>query len=129
MGRGGSRLAGEVLDTVWNSSLMIRACFSEEDLRDRLGACHDDYRFAATLAAADDDGGELPALTYRAVATAYPQTARRSEDGSGQRLTRADLSHWRDPECSYVRILRYNPATSRYEMERPAPDCSAYTTP
>lgn len=122
-------LGDEVLDVVWDSSLLIRACFSEKDMEDRLGACHDDYGFKADLTAAPNDGGELPSLTYRSFATAYPQTSRRIEDNSGQKLKKRDLVQWTDPECSYTRTLHYNPATSRYEMDRAAPDCSSYTTP
>ncbi|WP_137752673.1 hypothetical protein [Sphingopyxis sp. L1A2A] len=122
-------LSGEVLDVVWNSALMIRACFSEQDAKDRLDACHDEYEFKAVLKPGPDDGGELPPLTYRSFATAYPQTSRRSEDNSGQKLKKSDLAHWKDAECSYERVLRHNPATGRYEMDRPAPDCSVYTTP
>ena len=122
-------LSGEVLDVVWNSSLMIRACFSEQDAKDRLDACHDEYEFKAVLKPGPDDGGELPTLTYRSFATAYPQTSRRSEDNGGQKLKPSDLAHWKDPECSYERVLRHNPATDRYEMDRPAPDCSVYTVP
>ena len=33
-----------------------------------------------TLSAGPAEAGEFPALTYRAVATAYPRTARRSPD-------------------------------------------------
>lgn len=124
-----TRLGDEVLDVVWDSSLMIRACFSEQDMKDRREACHDDYHFIGTLAAGPAEPGELPALTYRSVATAYPRGARRSGDNSGLRLKASDLVHEEDPECSYERTLRYNPATSRYEMDRPAPDCSDYTTP
>lgn len=119
----------EVFDVVWDSSLLIRACFSEQDMKDRLGACHDEYSFKATVAGAPNDGGELPALTYRSFATAYPQTSRRTEDNSGYKLKKSDLAQWSDPECSYTRTLHYNPATSRYEMDRAAPDCSVYTTP
>lgn len=119
----------EVLDTVWDSSLMIRACFSEQDMKDRLGACHDEYSFTGALGAAASDGGELPALTLRTTATAYPQTSRRTEDNSGAKLKKSDLTQWKDLECSYTRILHHNPATGRYEMDRPAPDCSVYTTP
>lgn len=126
---GNVSLRDEVLDVVWDSSLMIRACFSEQDMKDRREACHDEYSFTGKLTPAENDSSELPALTYRSVATAYPQSARRSEDNSGLRLKASDLTRWTDPECSYTRILRYNPATSRYEMDRPAPDCSAYTTP
>lgn len=120
---------GEVLNVDWDSNLLIRACFSERDAKDRLGACHDEYDYKGILAPAANDGGELPSLIYRSVATAFPQTARRGEDSSGTKLTRGDLNPWRDTECSYERVLRYNPATLRYEMERPAPDCSAYTVP
>lgn len=122
-------LGGEVLDVVWDSALMIRACFSEQDAKDRLDACHDEYEFKAVLNPGPDDGGELPPLTYRSFATAYPQTSRRSEDNSRQKLKSSDLADWKDPECSYERVLRYNAATGRYEMDRPAPDCSVYTTP
>ena len=122
-------LTGEVLDVVWDSSLMIRACFSEQDAKDRRGACHDEYEYKAVLKSGPDDGGELPTLTYRSFATAYPQTSRRSEDNSGQKLEKSDLADWKDPECSYERVLRYNPATRQYEMDHPAPDCSSYTTP
>jgi hypothetical protein len=120
---------GEVLDVPWDSSLMIRACFSEQDMKDRLEACHDEYDYKASLSAAADDGGELPALTYRSVATAYPRTSRRSEDNSAKPLKKGDLTHWQDDICSYERLLRFNPATARYEMDRPVPDCSDYTTP
>ena len=122
-------LTGEVLDVEWDSALMIRACFSEQDAKDRLDACHDEYEYKAVLKPGPDDGGELPSLTYRSFATAYPQTSRRSEDNSGQKLKSSDLADWKDPECSYERVLRYNGATGRYEMDRPAPDCSSYTVP
>jgi hypothetical protein len=122
-------LTGEVLDVDWDSALMIRACFSEQDAKDRLDACHDEYEYKAVLKPGPDDGGELPSLTYRSFATAYPQTSRRSEDNSGQKLKPSDLANWKDPECSYERVLRYNGATGRYEMDRPAPDCSVYTEP
>ena len=124
-----TRLGDQVLDVVWDSSLMIRACFSEQDMKDRREACHDEYSFTGTLAAGPAEASELPALTYRSVATSYPRTSRRSQDNSNLRLKAADLVHAKDPECSYERTLRFNPATSRYEMDRPAPDCSDYTTP
>lgn len=124
-----TRLGDEVLDVVWDSSLMIRACFSEQDMKDRREACHDEYSFTGALAAGPAEASELPTLTYRGVATTYPRTSRRSQDNSGVPLEVADLVHAKDPECSYERTLRYNPATSRYEMDRPAPDCSDYTTP
>ncbi|MDO9370898.1 MAG: hypothetical protein Q7T68_20225 [Sphingopyxis sp.] len=129
MGPHGMGLGDPVLDVVWDSSLMIRACFSEQDMKDRLEACHDDYSFKANLTASPDDKGAFPSLTYSSIATAYPRTSRRSEDNSAGKLKKSDLTHWRDPECSYTRLLHYNDATARYEMDRAAPDCSDYTTP
>jgi hypothetical protein len=124
-------LGPELANLPWRSSLMIRACFDDADRKKRRGACHDEYEFGASLMLAPDgDGGDLPALVYRTQATAYPQTARRGEDSSAApALKPSDLSLWRDPECSYSRTLRFNPATERYEMDRPAPDCQAYTAP
>lgn len=122
-------LGGEVLVVPWEASLMIRACFSEEDMKDRLEACHDEYDFGATLAVASMGGGAFPTLSYRAVATAFPRTSRRSTDNSEKPLTRADLVRAQDPACTYGRALRYDAATARYEMDRPAPDCSDYTIP
>lgn len=126
---GQGALTDDLLSVPIAGSMLIRACFSEEDMRRRLDACHDDYTFSATITAAGDDGAPLPALTYRTSATAYPRTARRSDDNSERPLRRSDLVRWSDPACSYTRILHYNRATLRYEMDRPAPDCSAYTVP
>jgi hypothetical protein len=126
---GSTGLGAELLDVVWDGSLMIRACFSEEDMRDRLEACHDQYDFAATLSGASGEDATWPTLTYRGVATTFPRTSRRSEDNSAVKLKPADLVRAEDPVCTYARTLRYNAATGRYEMDRPAPDCSDYTTP
>lgn len=121
----------ELANLPWQSALSIRACFNAEQARRRLDVCQDQYAFAATLQVATDSSGDgLPDLVYRTRATAFPQTARRWEDSSaGRPLTQADLSHWTDFECSYQRTLRFNPATERYEMDRPAPDCRSYTDP
>lgn len=128
---GTARLGDEALELPWDGSLMIRACFSEQDSKDRLEACHDEYEFGADLTAATASGDDavFPTLTYRAVATAFPRTSRRSQDNSATKLTRADLVRAEDPACTYDRVLRYDAATARYAMDRAAPDCSDYTTP
>lgn len=123
------RLGGEALVVPWTGSVLIRACFSEKDMKDRLEACHDDYEFGAAFAVAPGSAAVFPTLSYRAVATAFPRTSRRSEDNSATRLKSADLVRARDPACTYDRVLRYDPAESRYEPDRPLPDCSDYTTP
>lgn len=122
-------LSEQLLDLPWRASQLIRACFDERDPERRLGACHDEYEFSASLALdPDNTGGELPALIYRTQTTAFPQTARLWEDSSeAPPLTKDDLSHWTDFDCSYQRTLQFNPASRRYEMDRPAPDCAQYT--
>lgn len=119
-------LGDELLNLPWSSQAEIRACFTEQDLRDRREACHDIYRSVPTLAVAGPPAATngLPDLLFAIEATAYPRTSRRDRDNSaGPPLTAEDLSEWRDPDCSYSRRLAYNPATLRYEMDRPAPDC------
>jgi hypothetical protein len=123
---------GELLSVPWSASLIIRACFAEEDSDLRQGACHDEYRYNADLILARSarQKGELPELVYRTEATAFPKPARRDQDSNTlPPLRESDLNTLRDPECSYTRRLDYNPATERYEMDRPAPDCSSYTVP
>ncbi len=132
LGNSPPRLDTELLSLPWTGSLLIRACFGEADSERRRGVCHDDYNFGANLSLAPGDtyADDLPQLAYATQATSYPQTARRGEDSSAAPPLRAsDLSRWRDPECSYTRTLRFNPASERYEMERSAPDCSIYTVP
>jgi hypothetical protein len=127
---GSPRLTGERLAVPWTSQLMIRACFTENDMRERRGACHDEYRFGATLDLALQPSAQVwPDLTYRTTAESFPRTSARSADSSGQRLSRADLVWQADAECSYTRHLRYNPASERYEMDQPAPECSDFTVP
>ncbi len=126
---GVARLEDELLSLPLHASLLIRACFSEEDYEKRREACHDEYDYDATLTVLQKDisTNDMPILEYKSTATAYPRTSRRSRDNSGgRRLRKADLVTWKDPQCSYSRTLRYNPATQKYEMNRPAPNCSDY---
>jgi hypothetical protein len=121
----------EMLDVPWNAAVMIRACFSEADMKNRNGACHDLYDFDATLkldSAYPKDSP--PRLIYQTKATATPGNSRRSEDNSsGKKLSDKDILPRADDECTYTRGVRYNPVTARYEFDRPGPDCSEYTVP
>jgi hypothetical protein len=127
---GAARLGGEAVELPWDGSLMIRACFSEADMTDRMEACHDEYDYGAALTAAASSGDAVfPMLAYRAVATVFPRTSRRSDDNSGTKLKRADLVRAEDSACTYDRVLRYDATTAHYELDRPLPDCSDYTVP
>lgn len=118
-----------VLTVPIRGSLMIRACFSEADMKQRAGACHDEYGFDATLKTAGGSDA-LPMLDYETVATAFPRGASRSEDSlEDAPLTQADLVAERDPKCSYQRRFVFDAAVGVYQPDRPLPDCSDYTVP
>jgi hypothetical protein len=127
----GKPVQQEMLDVPWNAAVMIRACFSEADMENRNGACHDLYDFDATLkldSAYPKDSP--PRLIYQTKAIATPGNSRRSEDNSsGKKLSDKDILPRTDDECTYTRGVRYNPVTMRYEFDRPGPDCSEYTVP
>lgn len=111
-------------------SLIIRACFSEKDMTQRAGACHDEYSFEATLTLAPNAPGAMPIFDYVTTATAYPRGVNRNKDSLTMRpLTRRDLVAERDPECSYQRRFTFDEATGVYQPDKPLPDCSAYTVP
>lgn len=123
--------AGEapVLTVPLRGSLMIRACFSEEDMKQRAGACHDEYVFEATLTAAGE-AGDMPVFDYVTTATAYPRGASRSEDSLEKPpLKPADLVTVRDPKCSYSRRFTFDAVAGEYRPDSALPDCSDYTVP
>lgn len=121
--------AAPVLTVPIQGSLMIRACFSEEDMTQRAGACHDEYSFAATMTASDA-ADAMPVLAYETTATAYPRGASRSEDSLEKPpLKRADLVTARDPKCSFTRRFAFDANAGEYRPDTPLPDCSDYTVP
>ncbi|GAB3381173.1 hypothetical protein GCM10027432_08360 [Lysobacter fragariae] len=129
---GGEAAFAEVLSVPVSGSVMIRACFSEEDVKNRAEACHDEYNFSATLALDDAKSlpGALPQFSYVTQATSFPGPISRSADSlANPPLREEDLVTVVNDECSYSRILRFNPATGRYEFDSPVPDCSDFTVP
>jgi len=118
-----------VLTVPIRGSLTIRACFSEEDMKRRAGACHDEYGFDATLTAAGEAGG-MPVFDYVTTATAYPRGVSRSEDSLEKPpLKPADLVTARDPKCSFSRRFAFDAKAGEYRPDSPLPDCSDYTVP
>lgn len=118
-----------VLDLPVSGSLLIRACFSEADLRKRGEACHDEYGFTAEVGVEPTDG-QLPSLRYATKAWAFPRGASRDEDSTTRGpLTPADLVREADPSCSFNRRFTFDGTRGTYQPDRPLPDCSAYTVP
>jgi hypothetical protein len=126
----GTASAEPVLSVSLEGSLMIRACFSERDLRRRRGACHDEYRFSSRIGLAPGAATGLPILTYATEAWAYPRGVTRSGDSTQMRaLRQSDLVRQRDVKCSFGRRFRFDVAGSAYRPDMPLPECSDYTVP
>ncbi len=57
--------------------------FSEQDMKQRAGACHDEYGFSARLGL-DPVAEGMPVLRYQTVATRFPAGVSRFEDSLAQ---------------------------------------------
>jgi hypothetical protein len=111
----------------WNAGGLIRACFSEQDHRDRRGACHLEYDYSAKLTLAPEGEPNTPAFRYRVISTSFPGTAWRNEGWiSDKRLLKRDLVRVTDPTCSFTRLLKISPETATYAFNEPLPDCSDF---
>lgn len=118
-----------VLTLPVQASLLIRACFSEDDVKARSDACHDEYGFTAVVSV-QPSTGRLPVVDYSTEAGAFPRGASRNEDSTTRPpLTSADLVREKDEVCSFRRRFEFSPTTNRYEPVAPLPECSAYTVP
>ncbi|NTX30122.1 hypothetical protein HT746_23880 [Burkholderia pyrrocinia] len=120
----------EVLTVSLSGSAMIRACFSERDERRRLGACHDEYAFNATLHLDRAVGSGFPRLLYATRATSFPGHVSRDKDSlAAPPLRKRDLVTVVDRQCTYRRSFGFEPASATYVPDRPLPACDGYTVP
>lgn len=121
--------AREVLTLPLGGDKLIRACFSEADEAARQGVCHDSYAFEASLSLDESNRGEWPVLVYSSLAMVHPGVLVEAGSNPDRPLTTEELAQKEDRRCSLERELRFDPITRRYEMDRPAPDCSSYFLP
>jgi hypothetical protein len=97
-------------------------------MKQRAGACHDEYEFNAELKAEGD--AFPPRLTYASTATTFPGRVSRSEDSLAKPpLKPKDLVKAVDAECSVRRVFTFDPAANAYVPDAPLPDCGDYTVP
>ena len=123
----GIQIDNNVLGLAWEGNADIRACFSEQDMKQRAGACHDTYGFSAKLSL-DQAAQGMPVLRYQTVATRFPAGVSRNEDSLAKGpLTKKDLRTEQDPACTYVRTFRFSGGA--YEPDQALPDCAGYTEP
>ncbi|QDZ08490.1 hypothetical protein FPZ24_14260 [Sphingomonas panacisoli] len=116
----------EVLNTLIGGSVMIHACFSERDMKQRAGACHDLYEFTCALTLDPATRSGRPRFRLATKARTYPGSLIRADDNTPKRMTKRNLAWARDPACSYTRTLAWNGTT--YAPDRPVPECSDYLT-
>ncbi len=110
------------------ASVMIRACFSEQDMKLRRNICHDEYDLAVTLKLRPKLVHDLPAFTYVSKATITPGFAARDNDNSDaarlKAMKAADFKTRSDTRCSFTRPLDADARRARYVLD--VPDCSNY---
>lgn len=120
----------EVLSVPQRANVMIRACFSERDMKQRAGACYDKYSFDASLALTGASAAGMPVLRYRSKATSFPGSVSRSKDSlAGRPLRKRNIVTVTNPQCSYQRLYRLALETRGYVPDTPPPDCSDFTEP
>ncbi len=118
--------ADDVLTVPGNSGMMIRACFSERDMKQRACACHDEYSLSATLSFVPVEG-EMPLVRLETEASSFPRGVSRDRDSlAGPPLKERDLVQEVDRACTYTRTFRFDPVRKRYLPDAPLPDCSQY---
>ncbi|WP_401744095.1 hypothetical protein [Stenotrophomonas geniculata] len=117
----------DVLTLPWRGNAMIRACFSEQDSKQRAGACHDEYGFSAKLVL-DTAAEGMPVLRYQTVATRFPAGVSRFEDSLAKGpLKKKDLRTEQDPACTYTRLFHFR--GGMFHPDQALPDCAGYTEP
>jgi len=119
----------EVATLSLRGSVDIRACFNEADVRARRDACADQYDFATTITLDAANPAPAPRIVLETHAQTYPGRRSRNEDSAeAPALREADLTHWRDPTCSYRRTFTRGD-DGRYAPNEPLPACSDYLEP
>jgi hypothetical protein len=115
-----------VLEAPLSGSVMTRACFTREDERARRGACHDEYRYSATLTAPPQRPNDAR-LIYRSRADTFPGPRSRTRDSLRDApLRKADLRRVPDRNCTVERTLTRSPAKGTFTWNAPLPPCADY---
>lgn len=121
------KVGGELLNIPYRGSKMIRACFSEQDMKNRHGACHDEYDYNASITIAKGAKGEFPNLVYNAVSTDYPASSKLENDNSAK-IKKSDLYRKKDIGCTFKRMITFDNISNQYKLNKPIPNCDDYIT-
>jgi hypothetical protein len=114
------------LDVPLESSFLIRACFTLADKHQRRNACHDEYRYRASLTVVPSAAGDVR-LIYKARADSFPGRRQRFDDSMREgQLRKTDLYRAVDRRCTFKRELVRNAATGAFAWSAPPPECPEY---
>lgn len=121
--------ATEIAKLPYGASIDIRACFSEENTRQRMDACSDQYSFVSRVRLDETVTSGAPKIILETAAGTFPGRVTRGED-SLQRapLTQADLVWAQDDVCSFRRTFSATTA-GPYVPDAELPACSDYLEP
>ena len=107
----------------------VRACYSEDDEKQRAGACHDQYTFVSRISLDETVAEGAPRIILETAAGSYPGRLTRNADSlEAPALTEADLVWAQDPTCSYRRTYSRG-ADGLYSPDQPLPPCTDYLEP
>lgn len=119
----------EVVQMPLSASATVRACFDEDDQRQRAGACHDEYAFVTRISLDETVASGPPRIVLETAAASYPGLLTRNADSlENEPLQPSDLVWATSELCSYRRVFARS-ADGLYAPERPLPDCSDYLEP
>lgn len=111
-------------------SALIRACFSENDMKLRRDMCHDDYTQDVTIKPTGNVINGLPELLYISKASISPGFARRDQDNSDADLLKTlvdkDFEPRIDDRCTYTTNMYVHKDRDRYVLD--FKDCSEFGT-
>lgn len=123
----GSDEAKPVVSVMLNGTASIRACFDEDDMRERFEACADEYSFGGAINLDDANAGGAPRLIYTTRASTYPGRRSRTTDSADTPpASQADLVWAVDETCTYRRV--FTAGAEGYTPDQPVPECSDYRT-
>jgi hypothetical protein len=121
--------ANEVVRMPLSASSMIRACFDEDDERQRAGACHDQYTFVTRISLDEGVAEGAPRILLETAAGSFPGRVTRNADSlEALPLQSSDLVWAHDETCSYHRTYTRG-ADGLYAPDQPLPHCTDYLEP
>lgn len=123
----GKAVVRQILSVPFDAGQSLRACFNERDALRRADACLNETKLETTLLLDEANDDPMPKLVYRTSFRSYPgDIPLRAPGEEPDQITESDKVWAQHSACSYSRNLAWNPATARYEFDRPAPDCRLF---